>query len=63
MPPGLIYTLVAIVALAAGVALVKLLDWYTRRGAKQEAEGILERAQQDAVAKVREADLDRKSVV
>lgn len=60
MPPGLIYTLVAIVALAAGVALVKLLDWYTRRGAKQEAEGILERAQQDAVAKVREADLEIK---
>jgi ribonuclease Y len=43
-----------------GVAAVKLLDWYTKRGATIEAKRIVDQAQQNASTKIREAELEIK---
>ena len=49
-------------ALTAGasVAVMKLIDRLRKRDASVEAERIVERAEQDATAKLREADLEIK---
>lgn len=50
----------AVVAFVLGVAAVKLLDWYTKRGATIEAKRIVDQAQQNASTKIREAELEIK---
>ena len=53
-------TIAAVVAFAIGVLAVKILDRLRKQDAQSEAKRILERAQQDANSKVREADLEIK---
>lgn len=48
------------VSFVIGIAAVKLLDWYTKRGATTEAQRIVEQAEQNAATKVREAELEIK---
>lgn len=57
---GLQITIAGVIAFALGVAAVKLLDWYTRQGARQEANRIREQAEQAAASRVREAELQHK---
>ena len=52
--------IVGVVAFIVGIAFVKLLDWYTKRGAALEAKRILEGAEQQAGTKVREAEIEIK---
>jgi ribonuclease Y len=50
----------AVVSFVIGVAAVKLLDWYTKRGATNEAKRIVEQAERNAGTKIREAELEIK---
>ena len=49
-----------VVAFIVGVLAVKLLDWYTKRGAALDAKRIIENAEQQASTKVREAEIELK---
>jgi ribonuclease Y len=49
-----------VVSFLVGIAAVKFLDWYTKRGASIEAKRIIDQAEQQAKTKVREAELELK---
>ena len=60
MTPQVQLAIAGVVSFILGIAAVKLLDWYTKRGATQDAKRIVEQAEQAATTKVREADLEIK---
>ncbi|MBC8350950.1 MAG: ribonuclease Y [Planctomycetes bacterium] len=60
MTPEIKLAITGVVSFVLGIAAVKLLDWYTKRGATTEAKRIVDQAEQDAATKVREAELEIK---
>ena len=60
MSPEIQAVVVGVVFFALGIAAVKLLDWYTKRGAAAEAKRIVDQAAQNAATKVREAEIEIK---
>lgn len=60
MSPQVQIAVASVIFFLLGIGAVKLLDWYTKRGALLDAKRIVEQAEQTAATKVREADLEIK---
>ncbi|MBP86099.1 MAG: ribonuclease Y [Planctomycetaceae bacterium] len=58
--PGTETIIAGVASFVGGIASLKALDWYTKRGASLEAKRIIEQAEQQAKTKTREAELELK---